>query len=258
LNGTCYCNSNYYGLTCNESCSCINGECDHLNGTCYCINNFVGVFCDIRCLDSDCKTNCTCNNTNACSNETLCTDEVVNISNNITIVSNSTTSLNNLNVIDTSIFVVGSIIILGNASFENSLLSFNTSYTIIKGDLSFSISSITFSNSTILVNGCVYLKNNTHLTIDFSKYIIGEQNTNITLIQSSNSCLNKEGIIEFKYINQPTTPCSSITNNINSNSISIIFKFYTCESSIGIKLQSSNYFIKIWIFTFLHIVGAMI
>jgi len=234
----------------------VNGDCNDLNGTCNCMNNFVGIICDIRCLDLDCNTNCTCNNSNTCSNnETLCTDETIYLSNkNITISNNNTTILNNLNVNDTSLFIFGSITILGNASFENSLLSFNTSETIINGDLSFTSSSFIFSNSTIVVQGCVYLKNNTQFTIDFSKYKIGNENTNIVLITSLNSCLNKEGDISFKYLNQPITKCLSITNNIDSNSLSIIFKLNTCDSSIGDRFQSPFNIIKILIFIYAVIV----
>jgi len=246
---------NYFGKICDKKCSCINGYCDPVTGTCSCNFNFAGSSCDIRCLDLDCKTNCTCNNTNYCSNnQTLCTDEELNISNNnISIVSTNTTSLNNLNINETSIFFFGSIIIIGNASFENSILSFNTSQTIIKGDLSFSNSSFIFSNSTIVVDGCVYLKNNTQLTIDISKYNNEEQNSKITLINSLNSCLNNEGNISYIYMNQPTK-CTSVTNNLDSNSLSIIFKINTCESSIGVQFQ--YHIIKILIFIFiLHMVG---
>jgi len=247
-NGTCSCYPNYFGSSCNNSCSCVNGDCNS-NGTCNCFENFVGENCDTRCFDSDCKVNCTCNNSNSCYyNETICSNNLVSFSNNnLSIVSNNSSSnLNNLNVSDSSIFFTGSFNILGNASIENSLLSFSLSETIIKGDLSFSNSSFTFSNSTILVDGCVYLKNNTQLTIDFSKYNIGEQNTKITLIKSLNSCLNKEGDISFTYLNQ--LKCSSITNNIDSSSISIILNFNACESSNGIKSQYPFYFIEIFIF----------
>jgi len=242
----CICNASYWGPTCNFSCLCVNGECDPLNGNCTCLGNYFGEYCDKRCLTSDCSTNCICNNSNTCSNnETLCTDDVVNFTDyNITIVSTNTTNLNILNINNSSIFFIGTFLILGNTSIDNSTISFTISDSLIEGDLSFSNTSFTFSNSSIIVDGCINLKNNTHITIDLSKYSIGDKDTKITLIKSLKSCINKEGNIFYEYINQPLSKCISISNTIDSDSLSVFIKFNPCTSF-------SHKMIQLWIITFI-------
>jgi len=233
LNGTCTCNLNYFGLTCNSSCSCINGDCDSTNGSCKCFPQFTGVQCDQRCINSDCTTTCVCNDATLCQIQNLCNDnnETFSNSNNISIDStNATITFINLNIYYSFILAIGNINILGNLTSSGSYINATDSQYFVKGDLSLSNVSILFSNSSLIVDGCIYLNNNTQINVDLSPYIKYKQNT-ITLMTSKNDCLMKEVTLTIIYSNKG--PCDEVQQQEDTDTLSLILHFSTCSSSIS-------------------------
>src|SRR5689334_7714472 len=89
---------------------------------------------------------------------------------------------------------------------------------------------IVFSNSSIVVEVCIYLKENTQFTIDISQYIhAGDKERTITLIKSQKSCINTEGTITIKYSNIQDD-CDLIVNELELDALTIIYKDQTCDS----------------------------
>jgi len=229
----------------------VNGYCDPINGTCVCTSGFLGVECDSRCITSNCTLSCVCNDSALCSNNTsLCTDQYINITNNNISISNNnnneTIINNNLVVVQSSIFVQGSVLIIGNMSIDNSTLELNAS-VLIKGDFNFSNSSLFFfSNSSIVVGGCIYLKNNL-ITVNLSAYNL--ERKNVVLIKSNSSCLY-EGNVMFKFSNVPQ--CNSISESYQDGSLLLLFnKINNCETSNGIILKEISKILYLILFTIL-------
>jgi len=143
-------------------------------------------------------------------------------STNITIGNVNDTIIYSLEVENSSVLLNGNIIILGDISILDSFL--------------------TFSNSSIIVAGCVYLKNNTQITIDLSKYQI-ENDNKITLIKSNTSCLNV-GSITYVYSNEPKG-CDTFTPETDIDSISLLVKVKACEFSNENILKYNLFFLII-------------
>jgi len=220
----------------------VNGDCNPANGDCTCYKDYLGVSCDQKCIDINCTIICNSNTSNTC------TDNITNISNNNISINTNISNFNSINITSSSLTVVGTLVVSGNASIENSSVSISLSNTVVKGDLTLANSDFTFnSNSSITVDGCVYLKNNTQIKVDVSNYL-KEKEKNVTLIKSLNVCLDKEGSISFQYLNQQK--CLSIASDIQPGSLLLVMDYSKCEVSIGFKPLLIN---LIAVFTLLFI-----
>jgi len=203
-NGKCIsCNPDYFGLTCNQICSCDNGSnCDEgVNG--------YGCFIE-RCVDPDCFIKCQCFSNNCSSN--------FNCNNSITIL-NQTSTLNLSSVL----------YILGNADVDGSKLNLTTAELKIEKNFTIIYSSLLFdSNSTILVNGCIVVKN---ISITISLSNIDSNQKKILLLNSSSECLDVQSY-SIEYLNAPK--CKNITSESDSSSIYIIISEQNCGSTLQI------------------------
>jgi len=223
-------------IFCNETCSCFNGDCDSINGSCNCLPQFTGKQCDLKCIDPNCTSTCLCNDTVVCQTQNLCNSNNVTFSggNNISIdSSNGTTTFINLNVVFTSLITKGNINILGNLSLTASSVTATDSQILVKGDLTISNASLLFSNSSFVVNGCIYLKNETQISVDLSANIKNKDNK-VTLMTSSKNCLIKEGSVTFHYSNLGT--CNEVLQQENTETLELIMKLSECSSSGSLNL----------------------
>jgi len=154
---------------------------------------------------------------------------IVNQTNTIGI-ENTTTLVNNMTINSSHIIITGDVIISGYSFLDNSSINIISSETLINGDLTLLNSSFTFSNSSIVVTGCIILSNNTHFSIDLSKYS-KNSNTKITILKSETSCIEK-GNISVLFIN-PT--CELPSAEWYPDSFAVILVYEKCGSD-GVKI----------------------
>ena len=69
--GKCFtCNEGMYGAHCDKTCPCENNQCIPMNGSCICDSGWFGEKCDKKCSPGkygrDCKNNCSCQNYASC------------------------------------------------------------------------------------------------------------------------------------------------------------------------------------------------
>jgi len=243
MNETCTtCDENYYGRNCDKEVTCENGVVDGgINGSGECIscyNEWFGEICNVKCL---------CVNGSG-YNSSQCTDIVI---------SNSNVTLENdhcffdITIIQASIILGENNFIFGNMSSSKSNLFFD-GLTIIHGNLILTDSSLYLSNSSIVAEGCIYFSNNTNITIDVSN--IAENNSEIVLFRSNKSCISQQGIINYKFINQPK--CISSIEVKNESDIDTLFITYRKEC--GDNLSSPELFWVIPLIIIFSVVGLMI
>jgi len=144
------------------------GYCDPLNGTCNCNPNYYGVTCNEKCIDSKCSIFCLCNDT--CEEEEISCMNDITINNqnfsllfstNYSIRGNLSIDGSNLNLTSAEITTYSSITISNSNIFYSSstIISYECiklSNTTITVDLSQqpNISKLLLFNSTI---GCLLL-----------------------------------------------------------------------------------------------------
>jgi len=192
------CLDNYYGPSCNVTCTCVNGYFEP-SGICQCFKDFYGNSCEQRCIDSNCSIQCPC--------ESNCTENIC---------------YNDLSIINQNISITSADYIFeGNFIINNSQIDFNSLQLSVDKNLTLSQSTIIFNSSSIITKGCISLSN-AILKVDLSKLKSG----NILLMNSTSGCLS--GNYSILYLNQPK--CTNLNSEMNSFSLIIVIVPSNCES----------------------------
>jgi len=236
------CDSGFFGLYCNNSCTCINGTCnDNItgDGTCVCNQGFYGINCDKSLSQLIFSNNVTI------SNQTL-TNLTISGSNNITfsgtsVITGNTnivgstgvlftgnTSINgNTTVISSSLSLTNAIIQSLSISVNSTTIYFNNSELIIQGDLNVTSANLYLdSESTISVTNCLYLTN-TIINTDLSKLnLIKGGSLNLVSINSGCSHITNTSFI---YSNPPPDICPRYQT---SSTFISLFSTYCSDSNI--------------------------
>jgi len=197
--GTCVnCSADYYGKYCNDTCLCVHGNCS-MNQSCICNENYLGILCNEKCIDSKCSITCVCSDNN-------CTCE------------------NDINIQNTTSLYDTQIEINGNINVEDSNITFSSVVLSIMHNFTLSNSTIEITSSSITVKGCINL-NNTNLIINVPKSTnSSNQDINITLFNSETGCLMTSSL-NITFLNQSKcavlktiTDTFSLVLNINTTS----------------------------------------